>query len=97
MKNKLRKWIFAYSPFVFGFILGIVFNLINAWISSKSCSDSRYESIFYHEHLTSLVDNEEKLFQKINNVNSSDKHINTYSNGVSEVNGWEDEEGNHKR
>ena len=97
MKNKLRKWVLAYCPFIFGFFLAIISNLLYKFITEKGCSNLKFESKSYPHLYSPFIEDEAVIYQTLTNANITDKNVDAYADGQVATKELQDVEGSHNK
>ena len=96
MKNKLRKWVLAYFPFIFGFFFAIISNQLHKLITEKGCSNSKFESKSYPDLYSPFIEDKAVMHQTLTNANVTDKNVDAFADGQVATNELEDEEGSNE-
>ena len=95
MKNKLRKWVLAYCPFIFGFFFAIISNQLHKLITEKGCSKFELEAKSYPQLYSPFIEDEAAIYQTLTDANVTDENVDTYADGEGATNQFEDVEGSH--
>ena len=97
MKNKLRKWILAYCPFLFGFFFAIISNQLHKLITQKGCSNTKFEAKSNPKLYSPFIEDEAKIYQTLTIANVTDKNVEVYADGQVATNELENVEGSHSK
>ena len=76
MRNKLRKYFLAHSPFLFGFVFAIVFNLLANWYYEKGSINKKYDHQTYSKLQVPLHPEEQSYFHNLETRNVTDGEYN---------------------
>ena len=97
MKNKLRKWVLAYCPFIFGFCFAIISNQLHKLITEKGCSNFKFQAKSYPQLHSPIIEDEAVIYQTLTIANETDKNVDAYADGQVATNELENVEGSNSK